>query len=169
MDVYLPDGSGLELVQALRAEGCDSEVILITAASDLASVQGALRSGALDYLIKPFQQHRLREALSRYRTRVSVAGERNFTQSRLDRLLGYQGEGRLPKGLDPLTLERVEQAISSADQALSAEEVASRVGLSRVSAWRYLEYLCEQGTLLAEMTYGSVGRPTKRYKPHGRS
>jgi len=66
VDVYLPDGSGLELVQALRAEGCDSEVILITAASDLASVQGALRSGALDYLIKPFQQHRLREALSRY-------------------------------------------------------------------------------------------------------
>ncbi|WP_371862081.1 hypothetical protein [Meiothermus granaticius] len=45
--------------------------------------------------------------------------------------------------------------------------MASRVGLSRVSAWRYLEYLCEQGTLLAEMTYGSVGRPTKRYKPLG--
>ncbi|MCV4713825.1 response regulator, partial [Escherichia coli] len=90
--------------------------------------------------------------------------ERNFSQSRLDRLLGYPGEGRLPKGLDPLTLEGVERAIGSSDKPLSAEEVAARVGLSRVSAWRYLEYLSEQGTLLAEMVYGSVGRPTKRYK-----
>lgn len=165
VDVYLPDGSGLELVQQLRAGSCHSEVILITAASDLASVQGALHGGALDYLIKPFQQHRLREALGRYRARASAAGERNFTQGRLDRLLGHQGEGRLPKGLDPLTLEGVEGAIGSARQPLSAEEVASRVGLSRVSAWRYLEYLCEQGALIAEMAYGSVGRPTKRYKP----
>ncbi|MBF6594246.1 MAG: response regulator [Thermaceae bacterium] len=164
MDVYLPDGSGLELVQELRGMGLGFEVILITAASDLASVQRALHGGALDYLIKPFQQPRLREALGRYRLRTSVV-EPNFTQSRLDRLLGHQGEERLPKGLDPLTLEQIRSALMASEQPLSAEEVGSRVGLSRVSAWRYLEYLSESGSLQAEMVYGSVGRPTKRYKP----
>jgi len=164
MDVYLPDGSGLELVQELRGLGLGFEVILITAASDLASVQRALHGGALDYLIKPFQQPRLREALGRYRLRTSVV-EPNFTQSRLDRLLGHQGEERLPKGLDPLTLEQIRSALTASEQPLSAEEVGSRVGLSRVSAWRYLEYLSESGSLQAEMVYGSVGRPTKRYKP----
>ncbi len=164
MDVYLPDGSGLELVQELRGLGLGFEVILITAASDLASVQRALHGGALDYLIKPFQQPRLREALGRYRLRTLVV-EPNFTQSRLDRLLGHQGEERLPKGLDPLTLEQIRSALTASEQPLSAEEVGSRVGLSRVSAWRYLEYLSESGSLQAEMVYGSVGRPTKRYKP----
>jgi response regulator of citrate/malate metabolism len=163
VDVYLPDGSGLDLVRQLREEGLRFDAILITAASDLESVQRALQNGALDYLIKPFQRPRLREALGRYRRHDSVI-EPRFTQNSLDRLLGHRGDESLPKGLDPLTLEQVRNAVSISVQALGAEEIGNRVGLSRVSAWRYLEYLCESGDLQAEMLYGNVGRPTKRYR-----
>ncbi|MEX0606332.1 MAG: hypothetical protein WD623_17145 [Marinobacter sp.] len=45
----------------------------------------------------------------------------------------------------------------------SAEEVGSAIGASRTTARRYLEYLVGVGELLAEVTYGSVGRPERRY------
>ena len=163
VDVYLPDGSGLDLVKELREEGRRFEAILITAASDLDSVHRALSDGALDYLIKPFRQPRLREALGRF-LRDDAAPKPSVTQTCIDNLLGHHGVESLPKGLDPQTLERVREALGTGEAPLSAEEIGNRVGLSRVSAWRYLEYLDECGSVEAEVIYGSVGRPTKRYR-----
>jgi len=166
VDVYLPDGSGLDLVRRFREEGRAFDAILITAASDLDSVRRALRSGALDYLIKPFERARLHEALCRYRSRVCPV-EPRFTQECLDHFLGHSGEGILPKGLDPRTLAQVREALAASDCFLSAEEVGARVGLSRVSAWRYLEYLGGSGTIESETVHGGVGRPAKRYRLRG--
>ncbi len=163
VDVYLPDGSGLDLVKELRDEGRRFEAILITAASDLDSVHQALSEGAIDYLIKPFRQPRLREALGRF-LREDGAPKPAVTQTCIDNLLGHHGVESLPKGLDPQTLERVRGALDGAEEALSAEEVGNHVGLSRVSAWRYLEYLDECGQTESVVTYGGVGRPTKRYR-----
>ncbi len=163
VDVYLPDGSGLDLVKELRDEGRRFEAILITAASDLDSVHRALSDGAIDYLIKPFRQPRLREALSRFLS-DDAAPKPSVTQTCIDSLLGHHGAESLPKGLDSQTLDRVREALDEAVEPLSAEEIGNRVGLSRVSAWRYLEYLDQCGAAEAEVVYGSVGRPAKRYR-----
>jgi two-component system response regulator DctR len=50
------------------------------------------------------------------------------------------------------------------EASLSAEEVAAALGLARVTARRYLEYLYQLGKVTVELQYGSVGRPIKRYK-----
>ena len=163
VDVYLPDGSGLELVRTLRAERLSFEAIMITAASDVDSVQRALHDGVLDYLIKPFERARLRQALGRYREREAIQEGRNLTQARLDRLLGRALDTHLPKGVDAATLERVRERLLEADEPLSAEEVGVRVGLNRVTAWRYLEHLARIGFVALEVAHGGVGRPTKRY------
>jgi response regulator of citrate/malate metabolism len=163
VDIFLRDGSGLDLVHQLRNENVSFEAIMITAANDLESVQRALRDGALDYLIKPFQQSRLRLALERYRARESMTQtDQQFTQSKLDRLLGKASE-RLPKGVDATTLEQVENSLLTALEPLSAEELGAQVGLSRVTAWRYLEHLRNTGVVTLEVAHGTVGRPLKHY------
>jgi response regulator of citrate/malate metabolism len=163
VDVYLPDGSGLEVVQHVRNAQHDCEVIMITAANDTGIVQQALREGAVDYLIKPFAQTRLREALARYTTRRSVNTPEQLTQHKLDRLLGFPTRQRLPKGIDETTLEQVRAYLNASSETLSAEQVGQLIGVSRVTAWRYLEYLKEIGVADLVIDYGSVGRPVKRY------
>ncbi len=164
VDVYLPDGTGLDLIRALRSQNLDFEAIMITAANDTHTVQRALYDGVLDFLIKPFQQARLKQALERYLQRRSAAQEQSFTQKKLDRLLGVNNPERLPKGIDAATLEQIQHILRSTGHALSADDVGDRVGVSRVTAWRYLEYLQQTGFVAVEMEYGSVGRPIKRYK-----
>jgi response regulator of citrate/malate metabolism len=165
VDVYLPDGTGLGLIHTLRERGLSFEAIMITAANDLATVQQALYEGVMDYLIKPFQQSRLHEALERYRQRQIVkANPQPFTQARLDRLLGVRPQQRLPKGIDLTTLEQIQRLLQNAAHPLSADEVGEGVGVSRVTAWRYLEYLQQIGFVRLELSYGAVGRPVKRYR-----
>lgn len=54
-DKNLPDGSGTELLAAVRDKGLDAELVLITGYPSLDSAVAALRLGAYDYLEKPFR------------------------------------------------------------------------------------------------------------------
>lgn len=165
VDVYLPDGNGLEVVQHVRATRQNCEVIMITAATDASTIQVALRDGAIDYLIKPFGQARLHEALNRYSARRdAIRLKDHLTQRKLDRLLGFPNRERLPKGIDEITLEQIQTCLQSQPEAISADQVGGHVGVSRVTAWRYLEYLQTMGLAILELDYGSVGRPIKRYR-----
>ena len=71
-------------------------------------------------------------------------------------------EERLPKGIDGLTLNKIREVVAVGGP-WSAEEVGQAMGASRTTARRYLEYLVGTGELKAEVTYGSVGRPERRY------
>jgi DNA-binding response OmpR family regulator len=54
LDVMLPDIDGFEVLQRLRAAGCALPVLMLTARADEADKVRGLRSGADDYLTKPF-------------------------------------------------------------------------------------------------------------------
>jgi response regulator of citrate/malate metabolism len=69
----------------------------------------------------------------------------------------------LPKGLSRPTLVAVIEALSSSQEDVSAEGMALQLGLSRVSARRYLEYLVAQGFARLTPRYGAAGRPENRY------
>jgi two-component system CitB family response regulator len=155
LDLYLPDGHGLELLPAL--EGVYT--VVITAAKDVSTVERALLGGAMDYLVKPFGRSRLREALARFRTFQNLKAKREVSQADVDRLLGRR---TAPKGLDPLTLDRI-LTLLERENPLTVEEVAGALGLSRVTAWRYLEVLRREGRVRAEPRYGRAGRPTRAY------
>ncbi|WP_240500874.1 response regulator [Deinococcus sp. LM3] len=170
LDVHLPDGSGLGLLRHWRAQGLTTDVALITAADDEASVRLALAHGAFDYLIKPFTGARLQELLARHRARrQSGPTDTRLDQGRLDRLLGVSSlPPALPRGIDPHTLERVAQALADAAQPVSAEEIGEQVHLSRVTAWRYLEHLVRSGRAQLDHQYGQAGRPAKLYRAQRR-
>ena len=70
----------------------------------------------------------------------------------------------LPKGLSTATAALVVKVLQAEDGDLSAAETAERVGISRVSARRYLEHLCSTGQARQGLRYGTSGRPEHRYR-----
>ncbi|MCC2029818.1 helix-turn-helix domain-containing protein [Microbacterium sp. YMB-B2] len=67
----------------------------------------------------------------------------------------------------PVTLQRVAETMEEQSHPVSATEVAEVLGMSRVSARRYLERLVESGLAASTPTYGGVGRPELRYQLRG--
>ncbi len=63
LDLNLPDGSGMDLLREIRAKSIDTAVIVITAHGSIAAAVEAMRSGADDFLVKPFPSERLRTTL----------------------------------------------------------------------------------------------------------
>ncbi len=170
LDLFFPEGSGMDLLRAIRAGERRIDVILITAAREVGALQEALHGGVFDYLVKPVYFDRFQEALGKYRdyfTRLQAGG--TLEQQDIDRLFHPQtaSEGAprtLPKGIDPLTLGKIRQVFADpAVRDLSADEVGRQVGVSRITARRYLEFLITEGFLSADLLYGVVGRPERRY------
>ncbi|MCX5046182.1 response regulator [Aldersonia sp. NBC_00410] len=174
LDVYLPDLTGLEVLRRLRAAGNSVGVIMITAARELDTVSAALHGGAADYLIKPFEFAALQEKLAAFAARVSALEAGSADQSLVDSLFGstpaapaHEPQKPLPKGLSAETGKVVLAAVGEHGE-LSATECADLVGVSRVSARRYLEYYLEQGELAIRLQYGRAGRPERRYRTAAR-
>jgi len=64
-DIKMPRMDGIEMLRRLRAEGNNAAVILLTAYSDFTYAQAAVKLGAVDYLLKPFHDGELEEAVAR--------------------------------------------------------------------------------------------------------
>ncbi|WP_096186867.1 response regulator [Evansella halocellulosilytica] len=169
LDIYMAGKNGLELLQHIRSENKWSvDVILVTAADDVESIQTALRYGAADYIIKPFEFERFNQALTTYKEKYYYFKKQTFLkQEELDRKFLLQQEKKqmsLPKGLTSNTLQLVVEAIlEKGDEAFSTDEIAERIQVSRVSVRKYIRYLKEIGALGERMTYGAVGRPVYQY------
>lgn len=177
LDIYFPDTSGLEILKYIRTVHWDIDVIMITAAKEVDTVKESIRGGVFDFLIKPLNFERFKDALSRYRdfkhTLISHGDKEAIEQDEVDQLIrgGLKksqaesySDSILPKGIDRLTLEKVHAVISQNKDGLTAEDVGREIGTSRTTARRYLEYLVSNGELIADLSYGSVGRPERIYR-----
>ncbi|TXS56973.1 response regulator [Streptomyces sp. t39] len=167
LDLYLPDGHGLQLVRSLRAAGHAADVIAVTSARDLAIVREGVSLGVVQYVLKPFTFATLRDRLDRYAEFRAAAGEASG-QDEVDRALGALRAPRtgttLPKGLSGPTLEAVTRTLRESSAGLTATEAAAAVGISRITARRYLEHLVTAGRADRVPQYGQVGRPELQYR-----
>lgn len=176
LDLYLPDASGLDLLSWLRAETqLDVEVIAVTADRDLKSVRTARSDGVFHYLVKPFTVRQLNERLDDLANGWrQIHGDDAVVvdQQAIDAIMGGTKPlpvvptrvNELPKGLSPHTLQLVVTALRDIDGDVSAVELGASIGISRVSARRYLDYLSTQGTVRVTPKYGAAGRPEHRYR-----
>lgn len=91
LDIYMPGTNGLQLLSALREQGSTADIIIISAASDNASIRKALQLGAVDYLIKPFEFARFQAALTGYKEKyyALMKQEEPLSQEQLDKLLRH--------------------------------------------------------------------------------
>ncbi|MFD9871604.1 response regulator [Streptomyces niveus] len=167
LDHYLPDRDGLSVVRELRGLGHRTDVIMVTAARDVATVQSAMRHGALQYLVKPFNFAGLRTKLEAYATlRRTLESGGEAEQADVDRMFGALSASatpELPKGHSPSTAEVVRQVLLGAEGPLSAHEIAESAGMSRQTAQRYLKLLERAGRVRLSLRYGETGRPEHRY------
>lgn len=169
MDVYLPDGSGLDLLRVLREDSHHQvDVIAITAARDIEDLKRAMRGGVLHYLIKPFRLAAFDEKLTNYaamRERLMRVDEAD--QVEVDQIFGSLRSSRLKvltKGLSEATLDVVIQVLQRSPSGLTAGALAEASGISRPTARRYLNRLALEGKAELKLRYGIRGRPEHRYR-----
>ena len=175
LDMHLPDGHGLALLQRMRAAGHPCDVIAVTSARDLDVVRRAVSQGVVQYLLKPFTFAAFRTKLEQYAAYRSRLGDtrEEVVQEEVDRLLGLlragPGTTPLPKGMSAETLREVTDVLRTSGVGLSATEVGEAIGASRVTARRYLEHLADQALLERRQRYGGGGRPEVEYRWSGGS
>ena len=166
LDLYLPDIFGLDLVNRLRVAGCDSDIIVISAANESLTVERAVKLGVASYLLKPFTLGDLAARLSEYQSQHRRAPRRTLgDQAEVDRIFGRTIQAApLPKGMSPETAKLILAVLTAQAHELSAQECADAIGVSRVSARRYLEHFVQEGRVRVSLRYGSRGRPERRYR-----
>jgi response regulator of citrate/malate metabolism len=165
LDLYLPDIFGLDLISRIRVEGADSEVIVISAANEFDTVERAVKLGVASYLLKPFTLDDLAARLSEYQSQHRSSRRRTLDdQAEVDRVFGRTEQvAPLPKGMSIETAELILALLNQQTHELSAQECAEAIGVSRVSARRYLEHFVRKGRVQVSLRYGSRGRPERRY------
>ena len=63
LDIFMPGMDGLQLLAKIREQEYDVDVIIVSAANDKDKIKAALRLGAFDYIIKPFEFERFNNYL----------------------------------------------------------------------------------------------------------
>ncbi|GAA0591217.1 response regulator [Virgibacillus siamensis] len=169
LDIYMPDMLGTELISEMRIMNPGLDIIMISAATEKQMVEESIKSGIFDYVIKPVEMKRFIATIERYkRTKKTFDDKQEIDQSFLDAYFGHteqndQTEKTTPKGIDPLTLKNIREIMHQTSTGITAEEMGKKIGASRTTARRYLEYLISVGEVKAELEYGIVGRPERKY------
>jgi response regulator of citrate/malate metabolism len=111
LDIFFPEGNGLEFLKKARLHNKQVDVIPITAAKEVHLFNEALHGGVFDYILKPVVFSRFQATLERYRqTKNQLSSIDQLDQSEVDRALHTVRSGdlheltELPKGIDRLTL-----------------------------------------------------------------
>lgn len=129
LDLGLPDGDGVDWLRSLRAAGCNTPVLIVTARDGLDDRVGGLDTGADDYLVKPFEAEELLA-----RIRVLLRRKSGRAQPRLTAGdLSYAAEShQFYLGGEPVSLSPKEQQIlavlmQAGDKPVSRERLRQQL------------------------------------------
>lgn len=65
MDITMPEMDGIAALKEIKALDAKATVIMVSALGQESFVMDAIRSGARNYLVKPFQENKFQEVLAR--------------------------------------------------------------------------------------------------------
>lgn len=124
-DLKLPDATGLDAIAAIRSDRPELPIIMITSYSSMESAIAALRAGAADYIIKPFNNdeflHAIRRALDEPRARRAKVA---------------RATAALPEDGRPLAIEEyIRDVIERFQDTHSETELARMLGIGRKALW----------------------------------
>ncbi len=92
LDIELPGASGLDLLSQIKEIDEDIQVVMISGLHDFDTVRQCLRSGAYDYLAKPFDLEDLHATADRTFERRRLIRQNREYQENLERMVGEQTE-----------------------------------------------------------------------------
>jgi response regulator of citrate/malate metabolism len=173
LDIYIPDVEGVNLFWEIRKTYQKVDIIVVTAAKEVETIQETFRGGIFDFIVKPFDNIRFEQTLCRYKGfRQQLESNKELSQKEIDRIVGFQELSNstittttnLPKGIDSITLKEITHLFKEKNiEGITAVELSKQIGTSRSTARRYLEYLVSINKIETKLIYGSVGRPERRY------
>ncbi|OBS02175.1 response regulator receiver protein [Mycobacterium gordonae] len=162
VDVYLPDGSGIDFIRELRGDS-----MVLTAATEADDIRAAMAAGAVSYLVKPFATTELAARLAGYARYRKILSGPNLTaadvDSALDALRPKVVPAQSPTTVASPTKKLVLEALQASEVPMSAAEVAGAIGISRATAQRYLASLATTGEVSVGLRYGTTGRPEQEF------
>jgi RNA polymerase sigma factor (sigma-70 family) len=120
LDVRLPGMSGLEFQAELKKAGIFIPIIFITAHGDVPMTSRAMKAGAIEFLMKPFQKEELLEAIHQGLERDRIRREEEA------------GLSILRSRFEELT-PREREVMKLVVEGLTNKEVASKLGISEVT------------------------------------
>lgn len=141
LDLKLPDGSGIAVVQALQHDCPYSRVILLTAVEDEDALLQALKQGARGYLVKGISGQELKQVV-----RAIAGGETYVSPGMAGRLLKEltAGEGRpAPLGIAGLT-DRERSILQLVAEGMTNKEIARRLSLSEKTVKHYMTNILQK-------------------------
>ncbi len=72
LDITMPNMDGLDALKMIMSIRSDASVVMITALGQKDQVLASIKAGARDFIIKPFDQERIQETLSRLQDKCPV-------------------------------------------------------------------------------------------------
>ncbi len=91
-DIVMEDGSGLTLLQRVREQHPNLPVVMVTAIHDIGVAIDAMRRGAFDYLLKPFEREHLIASVERALEHGAAMHESRSYQANLERVVQARTE-----------------------------------------------------------------------------
>jgi putative nucleotidyltransferase with HDIG domain len=132
-DIVMPEMDGLKLLAQLREHDPDVPVIMVTAMHDIAIALEAIRNGAYDYILKPFEKDQLYMSVSRALERRRLVLANRSYQSDLEQLVAERTQQL------SLTLRDLEQSydhtLEALGGALDAKDAETEGHCQRVTAF----------------------------------
>ncbi len=89
VDIKMPGMNGIELLEKVKAQYPDTLVVIITAYGTIESAVKAMRTGASDYLLKPFKLDQLSLVMERISHQKKLVSEYNYLKGRLDKITRF--------------------------------------------------------------------------------
>jgi FixJ family two-component response regulator len=150
LDLSLPDLNGLDLQRRVALERADMPIIFITGYGDVSTSVQAMKAGAVEFLVKPFQDNVLlgaiREGLDRSRKALAREMEMSALRSRYDSLT-----------------RRERQVLALVVSGLLNKQVAGQLGISEITVKAH------RGQVMRKMQAQSIADLVKistRLGPH---
>ena len=169
LDVFMPYMDGFETLRQIRKKQIPVDVIMVTAANEREQLKEGLHLGVVDYLVKPFTFERFKVALDKFIAQVEALKDLDkVNQKNIDFLIDIsrkKANELYPKVIQEKTLQTIiEHLKENKNKWLTGDEIAEKVGLTGVTVRRYMTHLSETGMVIADMNYGTGGRPCILYK-----
>jgi DNA-binding NtrC family response regulator len=132
VDIKMPDMSGIEVVEKLKAEDPRIAVIVMTAYPDIQTAAETMRLGSRDYITKPFREEQLLSSMERIAQEMGLV---YTNETELNQLIGHRiRQERLKQNLTLRQLsERSDLTTSQLSQVELGKNAASVWALARIS------------------------------------
>lgn len=132
-DIVMPEMDGLQLLAELRGENPDVPVIMVTAMHDISIALEAIRAGAYDYILKPFEKDQLHLSVRRALEHRQLTIENRTYQSDLEHLVAERTQ-QLSIALQDLE-QSYDYTLEALGSALDAKDAETEGHCQRVTAF----------------------------------